>query len=254
MTLSRNLFATTVATAFATLIALPAQAATFFGTQGISFDKDTTVEFSFEGSNNLFTSLLDVFIVDPLSNQPDPSSRYRLFGEVGQSDDPASGPPWTSTCANIEPISCIASFTFQAGQIYTLRLTNIVPEPTSSDDRTRYDYVYSTTAFNVGGQQAVFGSYGGTELQTFADAEVYQSIDDPVARKFIEIAFEDGAHNLAPEDNDFNDFRIMAEIPVPPPLAGLLLFGALNFFRRRKEEKAEADESREFPAVATMEE
>lgn len=261
MTLSRNLLATTVATTFATLIALPAQAATLFGTEGISFDKDTTVEFSFEGSNNLFTSFLDVFIVDPLSKQPDPTSAYRLFGETKQSDNPADGVEtgWSGTCGNTVPadsnLECLASFTFKAGQLYTLRLTNIVPEPTSSQDRPRYDYVYSTSAFNVGGQQAIFGSYGsGIDLQTFADAGIYQSIDDPVARKFIEIAFEDGAHNLASEDNDFNDFRIMAEIPIPPPLAGLLLFGALNVFRRRKEERSDADAAPEIPTVVTMEE
>jgi hypothetical protein len=252
MTLSRNLFATTVATAFATLIALPAQAATFFGTQGISFDKDTTVEFSFTGSNNLFTSFLDVLIVD--GGKLDESSAHPLFGEVGQSDDPASGAPWTSTCANINP-TCVASFTFKAGQLYTLRLTNIVPEPEYSNDRPRYDYVYSTSAFNGGVQRAVFGSYGSlADLDPFEDAASYQTIADPIGTKFISFAFEDGAHADALEDHDFNDFRIMAEIPVPPPLAGLLLFGALNFFRRRKEEKAEADESREFPAVATMEE
>lgn len=266
MNLFQSFLTATTATALMGLVSLPAQAAVLrFGTSGIQFSTDTTVDFTFQGSNNFYRSILSVFYVgeDDVGNLGvDQTSRVDLFEESKQSDNGSAG-GWLSTCGSADSAvaGCTNSFTFKAGLLYTFGLINF-----NGSSPALSPLVYSTSAFNPaipngqpanalpGGQQALFGSAGSaTDGVLFPNPGDF-TFGDPFAG--VTIAFEDGGYDgdghgyVVPggaNDRDFNDFRVFAkvreaeEIPVPPSLGGLLLVSALASLRRRKQAQAEPE-------------
>ena len=271
MNLLRYFLATIAATAFVSSLLLTAEAATIrFGTNGIQFDKDTRINFSFLGSNNFYRSDLKVFIINPSSGYVDRTSGVSLFAESKRSDNPSGGPAdgWAGTCGQANSVlsGCDNFFVFKAGLNYTLGLDNF-----NGSNPGLSPYVYSTNASNqllvsngviptntgapTNGQRAIFGSAGTLTITpdgvALSNPGSYTSAD-PLAGP-ISIFFEDGGFDartdgtvVALNDRDFNDFRILAEaeeIPVPGLLAGLLAFGGALLRRRRQQQALEIEES-----------
>jgi hypothetical protein len=245
MNLSRCFLATTAATACVGLLSLPSEAANLFGTDVIQFDQNTTVRFTYDGSNHFYESTLSVYLIDPATGYVDKNSAVPIFQEV----KPANGGVTPGTCGTTVSV-CTVDIKFVAGWTYTLGLSNINP---TNNTPGFSPFVFSSTQANnptnlgpndtpnYGRQRALFGSFGSTtEGTSFSNPGSFASAD-PFAGP-VKIGFEDGGFDrngnfvvTTPNDGDFNDFRITAVVvPIPPPVAGLLLFGTLAFLRRRQ--------------------
>lgn len=219
--------------------AMPAQAASF-GTNGISFDQDTTVDFEFTQSYGRYRTDLRVYeVVDGEIFQ----DLGLLFGEVkaadevGDNGEPTSEPLGT---AGNTVVDYEASFNFEADKEYTLGIVNYGHWEAENDPTPYGGIFYSTSALNNDGtQQAVFGSKGGEELSEF-DASLYQN-GDPFAG-LLDISFDDAGNN---NDKDFQDFTISAKVneefgggvlsesvPEPATLAGLAMVAGGMFLSR----------------------
>ncbi|NJO50476.1 MAG: hypothetical protein HC840_14710 [Leptolyngbyaceae cyanobacterium RM2_2_4] len=132
--------AATAATAVAGLTGA-AQAATF-GNSGISFDDDTTVNFTFQESHGQFRSNLKVQEIGGGSTV--------LFSETRSSDHGRAN-DWKGTCG-VTVLNCNTSFKFEAGKTYTLALAR-----PAGRNQTPASAVYSTNNLNAGSyQQAKF--------------------------------------------------------------------------------------------------
>ncbi|MGA7936335.1 MAG: hypothetical protein WCA35_22465 [Kovacikia sp.] len=240
MNLSRCFLATTAATAFVGLISLPSQAATLsFGTNGIEFSQPTRVQFTFNSSTHFYKSILSVFVTNPTSGYVDRTSQSNLFSQL-------SGSITSGTTA---------IFNFLPGFTYTLGLSNFTPgftpplPPTKPIPDALSPYVFSTTLSNNLNNFRVAGnpSFNQTESPNAGQPRAIFSAADPSAGS-VTIFFEDGGFDgslngsgkwsfTQPNDADFNDFIVSAQVvpvPIPPPLAGLLVFGTLSFLRRRQ--------------------
>ncbi len=220
----------------------PAQAFQF-GTNGIRFDSDTEVKFTFNESHGAYQSTLKIFQVGSDSTL---IWVQDLFAETRGSDNwSANG--WLGTCGEGKTVqgSCSVSFTFLKDAMYTLGL-----------DSGYNGKVYSTSALNVaangtlwlsaaspaGSQQAVFGSLGstGADGTKFSNPQNFQSAD-PFAGS-VKISFDDrGAKNaLGIPDLDYQDFsvtaqaRSVASVPEPATLGGLGLVGYAIAAKRRR--------------------
>jgi hypothetical protein len=203
----------------------PAQAASF-GTGGISFETDQTVNFSFVGTQGAFKSTLGIYEV----NNSKLSPVQTLFQEIKASDNgPAN--EWRGTLGNTVLGSGEVVFTFLANKIYTLGLIS-VGGPGSQ--------VYSTSALNSGGgtQQAVFGGvslFTALNLETTNTFQAAGQFTNGLGALFnggTVISFDDRG-NLT--DRDFQDFTVTAEaVPEPMTMTGLALgLGGLVAARRR---------------------
>lgn len=218
-------------TATATVTALlsastPAQAFSF-GTNGISFKEDTSVNFNFKESHGAYISSLGIYSVKDSTT----SKVASLFSETKSSDN-GSAKEWKGTLGDTVLGSGSAFFTFLANQVYTLGLS-------SGDDGT----VYSTSSLNVasgGSQQAVFG--GSSSLWNALDSKTTSTFQ--AAGQFTDgtsslykgttlISFDDRGNG---NDADFQDFTVSAEaVPEPMTMTGLALgFGGLMAARRRR--------------------
>lgn len=213
-TLLTGITATAAAAATAVFGFSNAASAFQFGTNGISFEEDTWLEFTFKQNKGWFDSTLAVYEV--LSNGST-ANVQELVGEELESQ---------------------ASFTFMAGKVYTLGLTNYNPNTGAQIDR-----VYSTTALNwgyrnggVGYQQALFGYQAETEGEAFADAGLYTEGSDPTEGT-VRISFEDSGMPFG-ADADYNDFVVWAA-PEPISMGGMALGAAgLAMARRRRRNKS----------------
>lgn len=203
MALTRFLPQLAIASAVsAAIVSLPgfsaeAAALKFDGT-GILFDKDTTVEFSFISSQGAFQSSIGVV----LASDPTTTLSTLLAENPPGYDEPVTG-DFAGTCGITISLPCTASFTFLAGQDYSLVL-----------DSGLDGKVYSTDALNTLGPQAIFS---GTDI--FAG---------------LTVGFEDSP---SPAGGDFNDFQIgaIATAAVPEPVSTLalgLIGGSLLLSRR----------------------
>jgi len=230
------------ATAAATALfgaAAPAHAFTFsFGTGAIQFDQDTEVIFNFRQSYGAYTSSLGVYGV----NGGTPSLLKTLFSEVQPSDIGATG-NYKGTLGKTVLGSGIATFIFEANQIYTLGLKSV------GLDGSNAGTVYSTTALNPGGtQQAVFGTpnvllplvldppdkkkFAGNPAG-FTSVGVIPLFLDKGVNGGAAISFDDRGNGA---DADFQDFTVTAEgVPEPMTMTGLALgLGGLVAARRRR--------------------
>lgn len=254
-----SLFAT--AAAAATLLSsLPAHAASF-GTGGISFDEDTTVDFTFDQSQGEYMSYLAIF--------SDGKEVERLFEETRPFDASVLKPDGSSDVGDMsrwsydngvndwrgtaEPGGVIKektkSFTFLKGVTYSLGLI--------SDSRwfgwNETRNVYSTTSDNTewgGSKQAKFFNNGDqlvtqdpALLQEILKGETDVANADPLKAPVL-IAFDDRGND---NDLDYNDFRVLASIrkapvikDVPEPTAALALLGlgAVGALKLRRRQSA----------------
>lgn len=209
----------------------PASAFSFsFGTNGIRFDRDTTVKFTFVKSQGKAQSTLGVF------DATGTNLLATLFEEKAPADlgSPTWGPDaWLGTAANLTGPSTVY-FTFLANTTYTLGLFGTLdgaPMPT----------MFSTSSLNDGNsQQAVFDSAGGAELVSYSGIASSKQSGNPFAGPVL-ISFEDILGGYWGENGgDFNDFTIQAEaVPEPLTMGGLVLGGAwLAYNRRRRQSQA----------------
>jgi hypothetical protein len=214
-----KLFATATATATATvLFALPGFAQTLqFGTDGIQFEKDTWLQFTFKEDNGWFNSVLSVYEI--LSD-----GSTQMVGNLGG-----------------ELVGNKTSFTFLANQVYTLGLTNYNPNSGDQIGTT----IYSTTSLNwayknggAGYQQSLFAQKedfpGLTEAQAFGATGSYISAD-PLTGTGAKISFEDSGMPFG-ADADYNDFVVQVA-PEPITMTGMALGGAGLFAARRRRQR-----------------
>lgn len=221
-------FALTVAAVAVSSFAVPAHAFSF-GTDGIKFDLDTKVDFSFVESHGAYTSALSIF---EKSNLAAPVAA--LFHETKASDNQWRN-EWKGTFGNAVTSATGAnkvSFLFKAGVDYTLGLV-------SGNAGT----VYSTNSLNTqsgGSQQAVFANVstiaqlvGGG--RPFAGSSTSFTSGNPFAAGGLAISFDDRGNA---NDADFQDFTVRAEaVPEPLTLGGIALAGAgMTFVRRRRQQ------------------
>ena len=246
------LTATAAATTLIGLVSAPAQAFSF-GNNGISFDKDTIVDFSFKESHGYFWGQLGVL-------GPNGTKTYlgmkedKPFGSGLSGSDNGSAGEYKGTCGNTVSV-CADSFTFKAGERYSLFL-----ESKGAAGRVN-TMVYSTTALNTGSQTVNGTPYAfGQQVKFFDDLSLLNDSlissnrstqsklvtttgltnADPYAKEIL-LAWEDqgiGVHT------DYNDFLVTAkarsvDVPEPTTLGGIgLVAGALGLSRARRRKVA----------------
>ncbi|MBW4496395.1 MAG: DUF4114 domain-containing protein [Oscillatoria princeps RMCB-10] len=236
---TKLLSALTAAAAAATaLLGFSGSAHAFgFGTNGISFQQDTQVKFTFVQSMGANLSNLGIYkvnggtvnpVTDKVATLFQESQRSDSFNSIGNTAAKATG--YLGTAANLTGPAQV-SFTFLANQVYTMGLFNQGWQSTW----TRY----STTSLNTryGLQHAAFGSSGSktADGQALAGVSTYQSTN-PFVSGGVAIGFEDAADG---GDRDYNDFIVNAEaVPEPITMGGLALgFGGMVMARRRMNRK-----------------
>jgi len=231
--MNTKLLSVLTATAAATAMlgaAAPAHAFSF-GTNGISFKEDTSVNFNFKESHGMYQSSLGIYDVNgfTLSKVAD------LFSETKSSDN-GDANEWKGSLGNTVLGSGTAAFTFLANKVYTLGLSS-----------GGAGMVYSTSGLNLnvastGSQQAVFGGaplWSALGKETTNSFQAAGSFTDGASSLFkggTTISFDDrGGGN----DADFQDFTVTAEaVPEPITMTGLALgFGGLVAARRRRASK-----------------
>lgn len=227
---AKLLWALTATAAATALLGASAPAQAFsFGTNGIKFQEDTTVNFKFKESHGMFASSLGVYSVKDLAL----SKVASLFSETKSSDNGAAN-EWKGTLGNTVVGSGSAVFKFLANQVYTLGLS-------SGDNGT----VYSTSSFNAnsgGSQQAVFGgsslwnALGKETTATFQAAGQFTDGTGSLYNGGTLVSFDDRGNG---NDKDFQDFTVSAEaVPEPITMTGLALgLGGLISARRRRAKK-----------------
>jgi len=242
MNTKRNFLTAAATTAIVSLASVaPAQAASF-GTSGISFDKDTTVDFEFTQSYGRYRTDLRLYEVVDGELGADLGT---LFKEVKAADEMTYDPEkdrWVPTSdplgtAGNAVVDYQASFNFEAGKEYALGIVNYGHWQAENAATPWGGVFYSTSALNTGGtQQAVFGSSGGEELFKFDDASLFQD-GNPLAG-WVDISFDDAGNN---NDKDFQDFTLKAKAvstPEPTVLLGLAVAAGGMFMTRRNKNKA----------------
>jgi len=225
---STSVLAGLLATSALALSTVPAQAATLFGNEGIRFDTNTLVDFSFLRSQGLFKSTLSIVTADKTVVKD-------LFTEDQAFD--TTSPDFIGFCPGTVTASgpssaCTNSFLFQGGVDYSFALNSGAGNPAGTNG-----IVYSTNSLNTPvSQQAFFFSSPfvapapGNPIPTAPNPSSGNPFAGPVT-----IAFDDkGGFN----DQDFQDFVFTAQaqaVPEPATLGGLaLVCGAMAMLRRRK--------------------
>ncbi|OZH54231.1 hypothetical protein AFK68_12240 [Hydrocoleum sp. CS-953] len=235
--------------------AMPAQAFSF-GTNGIMFYEDTTLEFELLQTYGGYKSDLRVYEAIDVDNDGivDRLLGGELLFEEYKASDDAAGP---TSAPGSDPLGTAGNavvgspgrFTFEGGKTYTLGVENYGYWQNKEIENPYYPTVYSTTGLNPdGSQRAVFGSTGGDELNGF-DGSKYTGADLTGADLFagVNISFEDGGNN---DDKDFQDFTFTARFadgsgegylpestPEPATLAGLGIVAGGMFLSRGKKQK-----------------
>ena len=230
---TKLLSALTATTAAAALFGASAPAQAFsFGTSGITFKEDTSVNFKFKESHGMYTSSLGIYNVNGFAL----SKVASLFSETKSSDNGGAN-EWKGTLGDTVKGSGSAVFTFLANQVYTLGL--------SSGDN---GMVYSTSGLNLnvastGSQQAVFGgaaplwnALGKETTNSFQAAGNFTDGFGSLSSGGTLISFDDRGNG---NDADFQDFTVSAEaVPEPITMTGLALgLGGLISARRRRASK-----------------
>ncbi|OCQ94673.1 PEP-CTERM sorting domain-containing protein [Oscillatoriales cyanobacterium USR001] len=220
--------AAVAATAMLSLTA-PANAATVkFGTDGLMFNTDTEVEFTFLRSKGAGISSLGIYnsnksLVKTLFTEKNRADALTYAGGVATE--------WLGTAANLVGAAKI-KYTFLAGQVYSLGLTGTLWGQAMTS-------VFSTSSWNGNKQQAVFGSIGGEEFKNYTAQALTQTnvgLGADPGKSPLAISFEDMKYG----DQDFNDFAVQAEVvPEPITMTGMALgAGAMAIARRRNRKTA----------------
>lgn len=211
MTFTRNLATLGLFSAVALAIAPTAQAASIFGIEGIKFNKDTTVNFSFESEIGSFKSILGVYSAENARIQT-------LFGEESGAS---------------------ASFTFLKDIEYKLGL-----------DSGSNGTVYSTGT-GIDQNAIFFGcgeafadescslNFAGSEKASLANPSAFAGgelfANALLGGETIFISFDDRGNK---NDRDFQDFTVSAtsstSVPEPASIMGLMVVGAAALKLRRR--------------------
>ncbi len=230
---TKLLSALTATTAAAALFGASAPAQAFsFGTSGITFKEDTSVNFKFKESHGMYTSSLGIYNVNGFAL----SKVASLFSETKSSDNGGAN-EWKGTLGDTVKGSGSAVFTFLANQVYTLGLSS-----------AGAGMVYSTSGLNLnvadtGSQQAVFGgaaplwnALGKETTNSFQAAGQHTDGLSSLSGGGTLISFDDRGNG---NDADFQDFTVSAEaVPEPITMTGLALgLGGLISARRRRASK-----------------
>ncbi len=225
-------FTVTAATAIAGLVSTAPAQAFSFNNSGISFNKNTTVNFDFVGSHGWFKSNFGVLDLTT-------GNKTVLLSEVKRNDN-GSQFDHKGTCGNTVLI-CSTAFKFKAGKQYAFFLDS------GTDVWRDYD-IYSTDSMNASGLGFAnqFKFLQGTSVLSDLSYQQYATSPTSLLAKTpgiqnanpfagpVLIAIEDSGLN---GHRDFNDFLVTAQVAVPEPatLAGLgLIAGAMAMSRRRK--------------------
>jgi hypothetical protein len=200
-----------------------------FGTSGIQFDRDTSINFTFQTSHGGYKSSLWVAQADSENNGY--SNIARLFYETQPSDN-GSANEWKGsfgTAVTSDNGSITQTFTFLTDQIYALLLWSDTgngqefgqfvssstfmnsPEWWAADSDFRRDECQVT-----GCQQAVFGDFmldynsnrSFTMMNGGNDPEQYSSVTMTQLAQGIQISFDDAGGN----DLDLQDFTVSAQL------------------------------------------
>lgn len=241
-TLKATLAAIATTSALITICA-PAHAFSF-GANGISFEQDTTVNFTFGSSNGYNMYSLGVYEV----NNSTMKNVASLFWKTQRSDNGAEDDfkgTFGSTVASSTGNNTV-NFTFLANKVYSLGLYENFDKNTGLTNKVfnvgGYEMVGSTSGVNFGGyQQAVFGSNlnidkKGTTPFTVNNGTLSNYTSANIFNGPVTIGFEDQLWNA---DKDYNDFTVTASVPEPFTMSGLALgLGGLVTMRRRQQKKA----------------
>ncbi|MGD1713318.1 PEP-CTERM sorting domain-containing protein [Dapis sp. BLCC M172] len=222
--------------------AMPAQAFSF-GTNGIMFYEDTTLEFELLQTYGGYKSDLRVYEAIDVDNDGivDRLLGGELLFEEYKASDDAAGP---TSAPGSDPLGTAGNavvgspgrFTFEGGKTYTLGVENYGYWQNKEIENPYYPTVYSTTGLNPDGmQRAVFGSTGGSEKAGF-NASLYTE-GDPFGG-WVALSFDDAGND---DDKDYQDFTFRATVvkstPEPATLAGLGIVAGGMFLSRRKKQK-----------------
>lgn len=252
MNFKQHLLTTAAAAVALVGIASGSAQAFSFGNNGIKFDKNTTVDFSFKESHGYFWGQLGV-IDSKGTKQYLGIKEDKAFSPAGGSDNGSVG-EYKGTCGNTVSV-CADSFTFAAGETYSLFL-----ESKGSAGKVQTT-VFSTTALNTGSQTVNGQSYAfGQQVKFFDDLSLLNDPKissgsstssklvttpgltnaDPYAKEIL-LAWEDQGQGV---HTDYNDVLVTAkarsvDVPEPTTLAGIgLVAGALALSRTRRRKVA----------------
>ncbi|MGD1704001.1 PEP-CTERM sorting domain-containing protein [Dapis sp. BLCC M229] len=234
---------------------MPAQAASF-GNNGIMFDEDTEVKFDFLQSNGYWQAEFGVLNVGTGETEILLSEDYRADYAAGYTVDSEN-----LGTAGISVLNTTSSFTFLAGQEYSLFVKNWDLNQKNEDGtKGGYIYQYSTTSLNPewllkspkvsedGDITIIENDFDPTLNGQLVNGQV-RALFEPYEGDSINILFED---NTTWGNNDFDDFVVRAtsetesfgggilseSTPEPATLAGLgMVAGAMFLSRSRKKQK-----------------
>ena len=247
-------------------ICTPARAF-MFGTSGIQFDEDTSINFTFNNSQGLYQSSLWVAQAD--RNNTGYSNISSLFNETKPSDNGSAnnGKGTFGNAVTSKDGEITQTFTFLKNQIYALLLWSDL-----GSGKPFEQYVSSSTFMNssawfaaeskfrrtdcmtTGCQQAVFGDFSLNKDSTAPFGSVnggkgpeqFQSVTTAQLTKGTNISFDDGGKG---DDVEFQNFSLTAQevravpespvsaelVPEPVTVFGTMLgLGALAAARSKK--------------------
>ncbi|MCW6052973.1 PEP-CTERM sorting domain-containing protein [Microcoleus sp. A2-C5] len=249
-----------LATTILLSICTPVQAF-MFGTKGIQFDEDTSINFTFDESHGSYQSSL--WVAQALSGSNGYSNITQLFYEFKPSDngsaDQSKGTFGNSVSSNNGSIT--QTVTFLKDQTYALLLWS-----DSGTGKQFEQYVSSSTFMNspdwfaantqfrrddclvTGCQQAVFGDFkldynssdSFTNINGGKGPEQYSLLTVAQLAQGTKISFDDAAGK---KDADFENFIISAELaPEPVTVFGTMLgIGALAAARGKKKRQQQPE-------------
>ncbi len=227
-----------------------------FGTSGIQFDQDTSINFTFNNSQGLYQSSL--WVAQSAGKDLGYSNISSLFNETKPSDNGSAnnakgtfGNAVTSKDGKITQ-----TFTFLKNEIYALLLWS-----DTGTGKPFEQFVSSSSFMNsslwfaadskfsridclaTGCQQTVFGDFklnyeSANPFSTVNDGknpEQFESVTTEQLAKGTKVSFDDGQKA---KDPDFQQFTVSAQVvPEPMSVLGTILgIGALGVARSKKKQ------------------
>ena len=232
-----------------------------FGTSGIQFDRDTSINFTFDQSHGSYQSSL--WVAEAQSGNTGYSNITKLFEEIKPSDNGAAN-DWKGTFGNAvtsDNGSITQTFKFLENQIYALLLWSDTGTgkpfeqfASSSTFMNSPDWFAANTQFRrddcvvAGCQQAVFGDFqlGYNSSDSFTNInggkspEQYSLLTMAQLVQGTKISLDDAGGG---NDRDFQDFTVSAELaPEPVTVFGTILgIGALAAARGKKKRQQQPE-------------
>ncbi len=227
-----------------------------FGTSGIQFDEDTSINFTFNRSQGLYQSSL--WVAQSAGKDLGYSNISSLFNETKPSDNGSAnnGQGTFGNAVTSKDGKITQTFTFLKDQVYALLLWS-----DTGTGKPLEQFVSSSTFMNssiwftadtkfsridcltTGCQQTIFGdfklNYESTNpFSTVNDGKIpeqFQSVTTEQLAKGTKVSFDDGQKI---KDPDFQQFTVSAQaVPEPMSVLGTILgIGALGAARSKKKQ------------------